>query len=433
MGTNEVGIENRSLFMALGDVPDGTVTDAGYNYGKVGIGESEDWETSIINEGTAHLDIIGIYPDLPDFFVSSPGIFPQRVLPGNTLTITITFSPIDLGVRQGKITTLSNSVCQELPRLSLRGQGVIRYLRPSPSAIEETLLEGEEKVVPLELTNIADKALIFTLTILREWLSVDPDSGIVEAGGKVTVNVTLDATSDTLGEEVRTNILIDTDASEDERVVVPVTLHIEEATITVSLPSSARPVNENFDIGIAVDNGSFFHMPIAEAVMQLGFEASLLEVQSAAVTPRCESMSNFVWDVSEPGILNLTISDDTGHSISPGTDDIVTISFAVQGGTVCGDSTWLDILDITLSDTSGSSLEVEVVDGPIVFLCRGDVDINGTVNIVDVLAVVNHILDLQPLEGEALDRADCNADEIVNILDALGIVNVVLGSGSCEP
>ena len=64
---------------------------------------------------------------------------------------------------------------------------------------------------------------------------------------------------------------------------------------------------------------------------------------------------------------------------------------------------------------------------------RGDPNYDGVINILDVLAVVNDILGIQELEGDAITWADCNADGVNNILDALGIVNVVLGIGECEP
>ena len=64
---------------------------------------------------------------------------------------------------------------------------------------------------------------------------------------------------------------------------------------------------------------------------------------------------------------------------------------------------------------------------------RGDVNGDGNINVLDVMATINHILDVQPLEGLELDCADCNDDGVVNILDALGIVNVILGIGECAP
>jgi PKD repeat protein len=58
---------------------------------------------------------------------------------------------------------------------------------------------------------------------------------------------------------------------------------------------------------------------------------------------------------------------------------------------------------------------------------RGDINCEGGINVLDVLAVVNHILGTVELMGMPLQRADCNDDGGVNVLDALGIVNVILG------
>jgi hypothetical protein len=64
---------------------------------------------------------------------------------------------------------------------------------------------------------------------------------------------------------------------------------------------------------------------------------------------------------------------------------------------------------------------------------RGDINCQGGINVVDVLAVINHILGTAPLSGAPLDRSDCNYDGSVNISDALGIIHVILGSGECAP
>lgn len=58
---------------------------------------------------------------------------------------------------------------------------------------------------------------------------------------------------------------------------------------------------------------------------------------------------------------------------------------------------------------------------------RGDVDCEGGINVLDVVAVVNHILNTEPLIGEPLDRADCNGDGYTDVLDVVGLVNVILG------
>ena len=67
-----------------------------------------------------------------------------------------------------------------------------------------------------------------------------------------------------------------------------------------------------------------------------------------------------------------------------------------------------------------------------VTVTRGNIDCKGEIDVLDVLAVVNHILGTSPLIGVPYDRADCNADGKLDILDAVGIINVILGRGTCE-
>jgi hypothetical protein len=70
---------------------------------------------------------------------------------------------------------------------------------------------------------------------------------------------------------------------------------------------------------------------------------------------------------------------------------------------------------------------------------RGDPTGDGKINVLDVLAVANHILGNIILTGDALCRGDCTGDGTINILDALGVANVILGiipecpGGACKP
>ncbi|MFQ6094273.1 MAG: dockerin type I repeat-containing protein, partial [bacterium] len=61
---------------------------------------------------------------------------------------------------------------------------------------------------------------------------------------------------------------------------------------------------------------------------------------------------------------------------------------------------------------------------------KGDVDGNGTTNIIDAVIAVNIVLgSYQPTEEEIV-RTDMNYDGQINILDVIQVVNAVLGSGS---
>ena len=57
----------------------------------------------------------------------------------------------------------------------------------------------------------------------------------------------------------------------------------------------------------------------------------------------------------------------------------------------------------------------------------GDINGDGGINVIDIVILANHILDISPLEGDKLERCDCNGDGLVNILDAVNIANVILG------
>lgn len=65
---------------------------------------------------------------------------------------------------------------------------------------------------------------------------------------------------------------------------------------------------------------------------------------------------------------------------------------------------------------------------------RGDLNLDGAVNILDTIRIVNIILEVgeSPTDIE-LWAADCNNDGELDILDVVGIVNLILGVGECDP
>jgi hypothetical protein len=59
----------------------------------------------------------------------------------------------------------------------------------------------------------------------------------------------------------------------------------------------------------------------------------------------------------------------------------------------------------------------------------GDSNLNQSVNVLDLVATVNHILGTVPLSSEAIACADLNADQQVTVSDLLGAVGVILNAG----
>ncbi|MDC1050721.1 C25 family cysteine peptidase [Candidatus Marinimicrobia bacterium] len=57
-----------------------------------------------------------------------------------------------------------------------------------------------------------------------------------------------------------------------------------------------------------------------------------------------------------------------------------------------------------------------------------DINLDGIINVVDIVAVVNHILGSTVLNESQLCSADTNSDSIINVVDIVAIVNNILGS-----
>ena len=57
----------------------------------------------------------------------------------------------------------------------------------------------------------------------------------------------------------------------------------------------------------------------------------------------------------------------------------------------------------------------------------GDVTQDGTVNVVDVVLIVNYIIGTQTLNNIQLQIADINIDGLVNIVDIVALINIIIG------
>jgi hypothetical protein len=62
-----------------------------------------------------------------------------------------------------------------------------------------------------------------------------------------------------------------------------------------------------------------------------------------------------------------------------------------------------------------------------VILLIGDPNGDGAINVLDMLAIANDIMNIAPLDEAQLALADCNGDGNVNVLDMIAIANVIIG------
>ena len=123
-----------------------------------------------------------------------------------------------------------------------------------------------------------------------------------------------------------------------------------------------------------------------------------------------------------PGTNTVFTYGSTGHTAGikySGDFKIVYFAFGYEG---LGDS----------DGTGHAKKRATIMDGIAEWFryvpCKGDINEDGTVNVLDVILGINIILDIMDPSPAQSWSADYNDDSIVNILDIIAIVNVILGT-----
>jgi len=105
-----------------GTEPDIQLSDSEHDFGEVILGESASWYSTISNVGTADLVISNL--------VCSPSVFTADISsrvtipPGESVLLTITFTPLDVTTYNGELLVYSDDPDEEVVSMTLAGQGV---------------------------------------------------------------------------------------------------------------------------------------------------------------------------------------------------------------------------------------------------------------------------------------------------------------------
>ena len=117
----------------------------------------------------------------------------------------------------------------------------------------------------------------------------------------------------------------------------------------------------------------------------------------------------------------VSVSPDQGE-VGAGYSESIDIIFSSEGLTNGEYTANMNIssnggsatLPVTLTVTGGSSVVV------------GDVNMDGNINVQDIILLVNIILDILNPTPDQFEAADLNADGIINVLDVIALVNIIL-------
>ena len=200
------------------------------------------------------------------------------------------------------------------------------------------------------------------------------------------------------------------------------------ATITASVaslsPGNAAQLIVRMNNGMASSYNGF------EMVVRLPEGMSLAKKGNdfnCKLGERCSGMSMSVSDLGNGTyrIMGYSLSNAT---ISGTEGALLLLSISCPENVPVGSYTGT-LEDISLSTTTGTGEEPEVVTFPIVVsqYRMGDVDLNGKINVIDVMLVVSHILG-DKLNNFHAEYADIDGNGKINVLDVTTIIDVILNS-----
>lgn len=83
-----------------------------------------------------------------------------------------------------------------------------------------------------------------------------------------------------------------------------------------------------------------------------------------------------------------------------------------------------DLDDPSLVEAALDDFSIMVVEGSSL---PGDVNFDGSVDVLDVVRMVNIIIGNYDPSGSELNAADLNNDDTINVLDIVSLVSIILG------
>ncbi len=119
---------------------------ANINFGNVNLGTFSERTITISNVGGANLNVSGLSTTNPVFTVVSPAA-PFTIPPGNSVPVTVRFTPSASGTQTGSLQIASNDPDEPTYKLSLRGNGVQPPANEPDISITPTSLDFGQVVV----------------------------------------------------------------------------------------------------------------------------------------------------------------------------------------------------------------------------------------------------------------------------------------------
>jgi len=158
----------------------------------------------------------------------------------------------------------------------------------------------------------------------------------------------------------------------------------------------------------------------------LAWNPEILSVDTVIRRPEYPDYIVYFNEMSR-GTLRVIFMSYNLSPIPEGDQILLDVFFSVSNTALSGEYGLSLFNAMEVIDIYGNWRELVTEDGLFIVDILGDVNLDGVVNIGDIVLLVSYLLGLANLTPRQLSNADANQDNTVNVGDVVAIINIILG------
>jgi hypothetical protein len=351
--------------------------------------------------------------------------------------------PIEVNILPNTASTNLSWTSSDPNVVSVNEQGVIFGVQAGRETITATTLDGssltatcvvtvKEHAVPATSITINRDAMTMTVgqtvplqaTVLPEnadnrnvvWNSIDATVATVNSNGIVTAMRT-----------GTTQIIATTADGTNLSTTCDVTVIDAAGNYLDADPINAHNADE-FEFAIRMNNEATITALQCDIYLPEGVTIATEDGDYLIdlVTARMGSNHVVSTNVLPNGAIRMFITSPTSKPFKGSEGDLFILNLIVDRNAVGGEYS-LDLRNVILSDVNAQTYYAPDLNIPVTIqdFIKGDVNIDGTVNVSDYVATANYILELNP-QPFVFAAADIDENETINVSDLVGVANIAL-------
>ncbi len=181
----------------------------------------------------------------------------------------------------------------------------------------------------------------------------------------------------------------------------------------------------------AAIRGFQFDLCLPEGVTAVKSETGKIQSELNASRLPEDDEHQLTFSEHEGGVVRFLCGSMYDETFTGNDGEIATLQVNIADDMAAGDYAVL-LKDIKLTETDIAKFYITELLASTLTVAEsfilGDANGDGVVDVADVVAIVNYILE-KPGENFNIKAADVNGDNVIDAADVVGVVNIILGKG----